>query len=246
MPQFTIHCRDKVFTGVQAVLLDKDGTLEDSQSYLWRLARQRAQVLDRLVPGVGENLTRAFGVGTSRIDPAGLMGVGSRGESATAAAAYIAATGRDWMAAKNLVAAAFAEADRQVPNDRPGDLLPGSWELLQALHRRGCGAGILSNAPSKDVANFVGYHGLEPYLHMYMGADGAVVKPDPTLFWQACDRLGLPPEAVLMVGDSAADVALAHRAGAIGCVAIAWGEAAPHLAKADVVIDQLTEIYLEP
>jgi phosphoglycolate phosphatase len=45
-----------------------------------------------------------------------------------------------------------------------------------------------------------------------------------------------------MIGDSAGDIEMAHRAGAAGCIAIAWGEAAPSLAAADIVIDHLTEI----
>jgi phosphoglycolate phosphatase len=239
-----IRCRQVVFPDLQGVIFDKDGTLENSSRYLYQLATARAQLVATRLPEVGDALFRAFGVGPDRIDPAGLMGVGSRGENATAAATYIAATGRGWIEAKTIVEEVFHEADNLVPNQQPGDLLPGSLELLHSLFATGCSLGILSNAPSRDVDNFVAHHRLAPLLRLQMGADGAMVKPHPQLFWTACERLGLKPDRVLMIGDSAGDIEMAQRAGAAGCIAIAWGEPAPHLAAAEVVIDHLTEIEL--
>jgi phosphoglycolate phosphatase len=239
-----ICCRDARFSDLQAIFFDKDGTLEDSSHYLYQLASKRARLIDAQLPGVGDPLLMSFGVLQGRIDPAGLMGVGSRGENAIAAAAYVAETGRGWIEAKNIVEQSFIEADRFVPNDKPGEMLPESRELLMAIHHSGCQLGILSNAPNRDVDNFVAHHQLASYLQLQMGADGAIVKPDPALFWAACDKLRLAPEQVLMIGDSAGDIAMAHQAGAAGCIAIAWGQPAPHLAAADVVIDRLSEIIV--
>jgi phosphoglycolate phosphatase len=237
-----IRCRNVLFRNLQGIIFDKDGTLENSTSYLYRLATTRAQLVDERFPGLGDSIKKAFGVRDSFIDPAGLMGVGSRGENTTAAATYVAETGEGWIAAKHIVEAVFQAADRLAPHDIPGDLLPGSKELLDTLSQTKCQLGILSNAPSRDVEEFVAYHQIGLLLKLQMGADGAIVKPNPILFLTACERLDLDPARVLMIGDSAGDIEMAHRAGAAGCIAIAWGEAAPSLSKADVVIDHLTEI----
>ncbi len=241
---FTIRCLDRQFTNLQAVLFDKDGTLENSSDYLDQLAHKRAWSVDVQIPGVREQILRAFGCNNQKLDTAGLMCVGSRTENAVAAAAYVVATGRGWIEAKNIVAQAFDVADVLVPNDLPGRMLPGSKELIDRLFQAGLPLGILSNAPSADVRNFARHHQLQPYLQLQMGADGAISKPNPVLFLQACEQLGVEPARTLMIGDSAGDIEMAQRAGAAGCIAIAWGVVAPHLAGADVVIDDLQAIQL--
>lgn len=241
---FTIRCRDRQFANIRAVIFDKDGTLEDSSDYLYQLAQKRTRLVDAQIPGVGEPLLLAFGVNNNKLDAAGLMCVGSRQENAVAAAAYVAETGRGWIEAKNIVDRAFTEADTMVPNDVPGQMFPGSRELLDRLFQAGLQLGILSNAPSIDVQNFVRHHQLQSYLHMHMGADGAITKPHPALFWQACEKIGVEPAQVLMIGDSAGDIEMAQRAGAAGCIAVSWGIATPHLATADVIVDRLQEIQL--
>ena len=100
----TIRCGDpagicsavRVFRNIEAVIFDKDGTLEDSQSYLRELGIKRARLIDAQIPGIGEPLLMAFGMQNNQLDPAGLMAVGSRHENEIAAAAYIAETGRSW------------------------------------------------------------------------------------------------------------------------------------------------------
>jgi phosphoglycolate phosphatase len=238
-----IRCRGLEFQEIQAVIFDKDGTLENSASFLYQLAQKRARVIDSQIPGVGEPLLMAYGIAGSRLDPAGLMAVGSRPESLIASAAYVAETGRDWVAAKNLVEQAFDEADKTITHD-VREMYAGSRELLTALHATGVKLGILSNAPSADVQDFVNQQQLGALLSLQMGADGEVTKPDPSLFWTACDRLQAAPGQTLMIGDSAGDIEMAQRAGAMGCIAVAWGVAAPHLQRANVVIDQLSEIEI--
>jgi phosphoglycolate phosphatase len=238
-----IRCRSLEFREIQAVIFDKDGTLENSTNYLYQLAQKRARLVDAQIPGVGEPLLMAFGILGSNLDPAGLMAVGSRQESLIASAAYVSETGRDWITAKNLVEQAFEEADKTITNDI-GEMYLGSRELLTMLHATGIKLGILSNAPSMDVENFVRHHQLDSLLSLQMGADGEVTKPDPGLFLTACDRLQVHPSKTLMIGDSAGDIEMSQRAGSMGCIAVAWGVAAPHLQKADVVIDRLSEIEI--
>jgi phosphoglycolate phosphatase-like HAD superfamily hydrolase len=108
----SIDCLSHKFTDIQAIIFDKDGTLEDSGDYLRNLAQKRARLIDAQIPGVGEPLLMAFGVTDRGLDPAGLQAVGSRYENEIAAAAYIAETGRGWSAALEIVKGAFEEVDR--------------------------------------------------------------------------------------------------------------------------------------
>lgn len=240
----SIRCRDVTFVNIQAVIFDKDGTLEDSQVFLRELANKRSRLIDAQVPGIGEPLLMAFGVNGNTLDPTGLMAVGSRPECEIAAAAYVAETGRGWLESLAIAKSAFAESDKylqETANTSP--LFAGSLEVLKFLSEAGLKLGILSAASTARVEAFVKRHQLESYLQLQQGVDQGPSKPDPVLFLQACQTLGVEPKSTLMVGDSAGDIEMAQRAGAAGCIGICWGTAsAAHLKAADVTITQLDEI----
>lgn len=242
----TIRCRNITFTDIQAVIFDKDGTLEDSQVFLRELGQKRSRLIDAQIPGIGEPLLMAFGINGDTLDPTGLMAVGSRHENEIAAAAYIAETGRGWLESLAIAHSAFAEADRYL-KDAAGTspLFTGSLEVLKSLWGAGLKLGILSADSTARVQAFVTRHQLEPYIQLQQGVDEGLSKPDPALFLQACQTLGVEPASTLMVGDSVGDIEMAKRAGAAGCIGICWGTLeAAHLEGADVVISQLDEIQV--
>jgi phosphoglycolate phosphatase len=242
----TIRCRDVTFVNIEAIVFDKDGTLEDSQVFLRELGQKRSRLIDAQIPGIGEPLLMAFGIEGNTLNPTGLMAVGSRRETEIAAAAYIAETGRGWIESLAIARNAFEEADsylKDAANTTP--LFVGSLEVLKFLCEAGLKLGILSAASTSRVQAFVKRHQLEPYIQLQQGVDEGPSKPDPTLFLQACQTLGVEPASTLMVGDSAGDIEMARRAGAGGCIGICWGTPeAAHLETADVAIVQLDEIQV--
>ncbi len=242
----TIRCRNVTFPNIQAVIFDKDGTLEDSQVFLRELGQKRSRLIDAQIPGIGEPLLMAFGIDGEKLDPTGLMAVGSRRESEIAAAAYIAETGRGWLESLAIARRAFEEADRYLKDAaNTSPLFAGSLEVLKFLSDAGLKLGILSAATTQRVQAFVQRHQLNPYIQLQMGVEEGPSKPDPALFLQACQTLNVEPASTLMVGDSAGDIEMARRAGAAGCIGICWGTPeAAHLEAADVVISQLDEIHV--
>ncbi|MBA2371969.1 MAG: HAD-IA family hydrolase [Chloroflexi bacterium] len=74
---------------------------------------------------------------------------------------------------------------------------------LRALRARGVKVGVVSNVPRELVTIFEG-RGLgglvDAFTHSYeVGAE----KPDPRIFLAACEKLAVPPDLALMVGDHA-------------------------------------------
>ncbi|AFZ60364.1 HAD family hydrolase [Anabaena cylindrica FACHB-243] len=239
----TIQCKDIKFFNIQAILFDKNGTLEDSESYLRSLGQRGARMIDAQVPGIGEPLLMAFGINSDRLDPAGLISVASRRETEVAAAAYIAETGRGWFESLKIARQALAEADQYI-DKTPSPLFAGSLEVLKYLSEAGLKLGILSAATTEDVQRFVSTHQLGDYLQLEMGVDEGPSKPDPILFLQACQALGVEPGATLMVGDSVGDMQMARNAQAAGCIGITWIGNSGNVKGADVVINQLDEIQV--
>ncbi|OUL21599.1 HAD family hydrolase [Nostoc sp. 106C] len=239
----TIKCRNITFSNIQAILFDKNGTLENSEVYLRSLAQRGARLIDAQIPGIGEPLLMAFGVNGNNLDPAGIVAVASRRETEVAAAAYIAETGRGWFESLKIARQALDEAEKYI-DQTPSPLFVGSLDVLKSLFEAGLKLGILSAATTQEVQRFVTHHQLSDYLQLEMGVDEGPSKPDPVLFLQACQALGVEPSATLMVGDSVGDMQMARDAKAAGCIGITWIGKSDHVQGADVVINQLDEIQI--
>lgn len=241
----TIRAQDKTFANIAAVIFDKDGTLADSQAYLRNLGLRRSRLLDAKIPGVGEPLLMAFGVDQARINPAGMMAVGSRRDNEIAAAAYIAETGRDWMEALAIAQTTFAEADAYLKPKAPQTpLFPGSVELLRSLRAAQVKIAILSADITVHVEEFVRHYQLD--VDAAIGTDDNLGKPNPLFLERAGEVIGVAPAQMLVVGDSLADIELARSAGAAGAIGVTWGwSAAQHLVGADVTIERFDQIEVD-
>jgi phosphoglycolate phosphatase len=236
----TIRCKGVTFPDIQAVLFDKDGTLANSEAFLRSLAQKRSRMIDAQFPGVQEPLLMAFGVDGDRLNPAGLMAVGTRQENEVAAAAYVAETGRDWVEALETVRSTFTDADQYM--ERKADhtpLIAGVLPLLQTLTDAGLRLGIVSSDSTENVRDFVEKYELMAYFQVQMGV-GIFSKPDPRLLQQACEGLGVTVGQTLVIGDSLADVLLAR--GAAGCIGFTGGWSRAFALETNPVIHQFEEI----
>ncbi|MEB3218411.1 MAG: HAD family hydrolase [Nostocales cyanobacterium 94392] len=240
----TIKCRDKAFSNIQAIIFDKNGTLENSEKKIRNFAQKAARIIDAQIPGIGEPLLMAFGVNGDILDAAGLMAVASRQETEIATAAYIAETGRGWIESLEIARKSLDEADTYLGNSA-ASLFPSSREILQKFSQAGLKLGILSAATTAEVNNFVTVHQLGEYINLEMGVDGNMFKPEPALFLQACEKLAVEASATLMVGDSIGDMQMARNAQAAGCIGITWIGRSDHVRGADVVINNLNEIQVD-
>lgn len=241
-----IQVKQITFNHIEAIIFDKDGTLQDSRDFQRNLAQKRSRLIDAQIPGIGEPLSMAFGIEEDTLNPIGLMAVGSRRDTEIAAAAYIAETGIGWLESLTIAQDAFREASEWLKQDAVScPLFPGTVEVLKTLHQADLKLGILSADSTESVNQFVDYYQLNDYIQLNMGAQNQLSKPDPALFLQACDRLGVNPAVTLMVGDSPGDIQMAKTAEAAGCIGICEPAYSHHLKTADVVITQLNEIKIK-
>ncbi|WP_315790834.1 HAD family hydrolase [Fischerella sp. JS2] len=236
-----IKCQNLIFSNIQAIIFDKDGTLEDSKEYLRQVGQRVAKIVDMQFSGLEQPLLMAFGINGDSLDPAGLIAVGSSAETAIATAAYIAQTGCRWIESLAIARQAFKSAEKHVGNI-PSPMFVGSLEVLKNLTKAGIKLGILSAARTDEVYAFVKHHQLSDYIQVQIGVDEGPSKPDPILFLQACQSLEVEPGSTLMVGDSMGDMQMALNAKAAGCIGISWIRQFENLIGADVLINHLNEI----
>ncbi len=103
-----------------------------------------------------------------------------------------------------------------------GAVYPEIADTLQALHRTWPMV-VVTNKPTALARAVVQAAGLLTLFKRVYGADRAELrKPLPAMLLQAAHDLGLKPQQMLMVGDSAADMHSATAAGATGAW-VSWG-----------------------
>lgn len=122
------------------------------------------------------------------------------------------------------IQALHAEAYKQyAPQVRP---LPGAVELMAFLAKAGVPHAIATSGYRKSAEITVQALGIGPDIPLVTRDQVSHAKPDPDLFLAAADRLGVPIEHSVVVGDSIWDLLAARRARAlsIGLLSGGYGE----------------------
>lgn len=86
--------------------------------------------------------------------------------------------------------------------------------LFKELRCRGLAIGIASSSPRDMVELMLRQVKLDSLVDVYVsGTDCTARKPDPEVYCQAMERLGVVPEEAIAVEDSTVGILAAHRAG---------------------------------
>ncbi len=122
-------------------------------------------------------------------------------------------------------------------------VMPGTHDLLNALHSSGWLLAIGSSAPPANVHFMLaGIAPASPFAAIVTGACVQHGKPHPDVFLEAATRLALPASACVVIEDAAPGIEAAHRAG-MKCVALcSAGHTHEELSRADLTIDHLDEL----
>ncbi|MDP4547527.1 phosphoglycolate phosphatase [Marinobacter sp. MDS2] len=215
-----------------AALFDLDGTLVDS-------APDLAAAVDDMLTKLGRS-------------PAGLANVRNWvGNGASVLVRRALAGKTDWEPASPKDDALHPDAlgifyqSYAELNGRNAVVFDGVFECLDHLKANGCRMAVVTNKPDQFVAPLLKQTGLAPYFDLFVGGDTlAVKKPDPAPLLHAMEKLGSTIGTTVMVGDSAADVNAALKAG-MPCVAVRYGYnfgGSIDSLGADAVVDSLTEL----
>ncbi|MEW5726592.1 MAG: HAD family hydrolase [Pseudomonadota bacterium] len=139
------------------------------------------------------------------------------------------------------LAEAYKEAFRAIRllPDTTEPLFPGVREALDALEADGWLLGLATGKSRRGVQSVLEAHGLTGRFLTIQTADDNPGKPHPSMLLRAASDMGLETDAVLMVGDTAYDMAMARAAGC-RALGVSWGYhsiAELETAGADQVID---------
>lgn len=122
------------------------------------------------------------------------------------------------------VAEAYKEAFRamRLLPDTDEPLFPGVLEALDELERDGWLLGLATGKSRRGVDHMLDSHGLHGRFVTIQTADDNPGKPNPAMLLRAAGECGIDPGRVVMVGDTAYDMAMANAARAIA-LGVSWG-----------------------
>jgi HAD superfamily hydrolase (TIGR01509 family) len=111
--------------------------------------------------------------------------------------------------------------------------LPGARELLDKLTETGTPWAIATSGRMETAAQNLEALGVDPSrVPVVTRDDVRYAKPDPDLFIAAAERLGVPIESSIVVGDSIWDMLAARRCRALGVGLLAGGYGQDELERA--------------
>jgi HAD superfamily hydrolase (TIGR01549 family) len=110
--------------------------------------------------------------------------------------------------------------------------LPGARELMAYLARAGVPHAIATSGYRETAEPTVKALGIGPEVPLITRDQVARAKPDPDLFIAAAERLGVPIEHSVVVGDSIWDLLAARRARALGVGLLSGGYGEEELQRA--------------
>ncbi len=122
---------------------------------------------------------------------------------------------------------------------------PGVADVLRQLHGGGLRTAVVTNKQHRFAQELLQRLGLRGWIDLVVGGDTCERrKPDPQPLQYACERLAVPVQRALMVGDSANDLQAGRAAGMpVICVTYGYNEGMdPRSLRCDALIDSFDEL----
>jgi HAD superfamily hydrolase (TIGR01509 family) len=177
--------------GLQAVLLDMDGTLVDTEGIWWAAEREVFADLGHVL----DDMHREVVIGGPMSRSVGHL-IASTGTTATLA---------------ELTLAINARFEQLISRGAP--LMPGARRLLTELSAHGIPTALVSASHRRTIDVMLRTLGAENFAFTVAGDEVTRTKPDPEPYLTAADRLGADPAACVVVEDTLTGVASAEAAG---------------------------------
>lgn len=223
-------------TPITGLCFDKDGTLFDFaatwEAWAEQFLRRAAQGDEALAARMGDAIGFDLGKGTFASDS--MVIAGTAGEIADALASHFPDVARD------AILSMIDEEAGAAPQHQAVPLVP----LLEGFRARGLALGVATNdseTPARAHLASAGVIALFDFIAGYDSGHGG--KPAPGQLLAFASAVDLPPEQIVMVGDSTHDLH-AGRAAGMRTIAVLTGAATADVLAplADVVLRDIGEI----
>ena len=126
-------------------------------------------------------------------------------------------------------------------NDFPA--MDGAVELIDQLLAAGCRLAVGSSGPPDNVDLVLrSIQRADVFQGVVSGADVIRGKPDPQVFLTAAERLGITPQACVVIEDAPVGIKAAKHAGATCIALVSKGHTRGELQEADRIVGSLRDL----
>ena len=237
---------------IQLAVFDKDGTLTDLYKYWSSMVGFRADLICRrlhLKEADSIAMQEAMGVElkNSRLKPQGPVGLKKREVVMQTTIDYLATIG--FSDTKQLCTDAFEEVDRHSLNHFSSIISPieGLYNLFDSLKKNSCKIAIATTDRTERAQLAMEHLKIADQIDLIVGADMiSNAKPDPEIANLILNKLNVPRDTAIMVGDAMSDVELGVNAGLKASIGVLTGLAAEEELKGVTrhVVQSIAEITL--
>lgn len=234
---------------IDAIAFDKDGTLLDFDHMWGGKFKKWLELLTAAVDGsaaLRHKLDQTIGYNphTGGVVPDSPLAVATMSKIYVASMTVLYQHGLTWHHAEEVVTAVAAQADTSVTADlvRP---IGNVAAALTRLRDQGFRLALITSDDRGPTEATLPLLGIQHLVEVVVcGDDPLPNKPAPDGLRHIAHQLDTHPSRLLMVGDTASDMACGRAAGVAACVGIAGGagDAAKLRATADVVLGSVEEL----
>ena len=240
---------------IRGVLFDKDGTLIDFNSIWIPITYDfidEALKLCGVIDGhsaIRNELLEALGISRESIDPDGIAARGTMDDVNKVFADVLIKNGVKYYPSKDVYKKTVDLMKQlMIKHSKNIKAVGNLHKLLENLRKKGVYTGI-ATADIIDSAKYCMQSlGILNYFDFIGGEDGIIKsKPHPDLMYAFCEKCGLEPGEVAVIGDTASDMMFAKNSGAGLAVGVLCGVGSrKNLEKlADIICPSTPDILLE-
>ncbi|MGO4369862.1 HAD family hydrolase [Paenibacillus sp. 2TAB19] len=224
---------------VDAILMDKDGTLLDFVS-MWgywseqvmsafseELTRRGLKTLDAAVIPLLWGTQHDDGGHIVEYDRNGPLAMGTMADLYAVLAWQGYMAGMSWAEARAMAIRCGEHANVALLKERPARLLPGVQSFLDACMQQGFKLAVVTADETDAALRHLEWLGIRPYFEAVIGTDQVERgKPFGDMAELACLRLGVTPARTAVIGDTNGDMLMGRSVGANLRIALTGGQAA--------------------
>ena len=225
MPELLLG--DNAIGSIKGVIFDKDGTLSNSEYYLYQIAKTRIEFSVRKFIDLRINnikililrklLFTLYGLKSHGISASAIMAIASREQNIISTATIFSLFGFNWSKSIEMSQQIFEEVDLSLSKNKTFSecrkpLTSGAFDFLISLKKKGVNLALMTNDTKNGVEEFISVNKLQGFFHYLWSAECQPSKPNPKAVIELCKRINLKPAECALISDADTDLKMAKKA----------------------------------